>query len=345
MRSAPPELPDPRPDSGFDLRAAAGHVIRGALALRPDEHVVIVVDRQGELFGACLQQAATSAGATSELFVLETCAPRPHHTLATAIRMALPRAQASVVHIAFERGEYPMRSELVDAAIAAGLRHAHLVGVTRQSLIAGLAADPSRIAQIALVLRCYLRSDSAIAVRSPSGTHLTVRCEPWCKWYDTSGVIRPGTKANLPAGELVTCPARVDGVYVADGWVGDASDQLHESLAEAPLVLRIEGGQVTAVEGGRPGLAETVSTMMRRATHLDRVGLVSFGTNIGMTSLADDIFTNQKLPSFHLSLGLTFPDRTGATWTAMDWIAFTSVGADVWVDGTRVMGGGQYLVP
>jgi len=335
----------PATEADFDLRTAAVHVIRGALTLRASERVAIVVDRDGELFGQRLLEAATVAGGSGELVVLEDCGPRPHGVLSPRIREVMSRARASVLHIGFRAGEYPMRAEIVDLAASLGLRHAHMVGVTHGSLAAGLAASPSRIAQIAMVLRCYLRPDSVLAVRSATGTHLTVRCAPWCRWYDTSGVILPGTKANLPAGELVTSPGAVDGVYVADGWVGDAKDQMSEALSAEPLVLRIDAGRVTGVEGGRLGLAARAVSAMRAAANLDRVGLVSVGTNIGMTTLAADVFTNQKLPSFHLSLGLTFPERTGATWSSSSWIAFTSVGADVWIDGTKVMGGGQFLVP
>ena len=37
----------------------------------------------------------------------------------------------------------------------------------------------------------------------------------------TSGLISPDKWANLPAGEVLTSPARVDGVYVVDGILGD----------------------------------------------------------------------------------------------------------------------------
>jgi len=327
------------------LEAAAFGVMDGALALVPGEHVVLVIDRSTAEFGNYLAAAVRPFRATVETFVLEDLGPRPHSMLHALVRKALSHAQASVMHTSFHRGEYPMRSELVDVALAHGLRHAHMVGVTRRSILAGLAASPIRIAEVSRALRLRILPDSRIDVRSARGTDLVVRCEPWCRWYETNGIIQPGTKANLPAGELVTSPASVDGVYVADGWLGDGGGTVHTELAVSPLKLYFARGVLLRIEGDDPSLVRHLEQMIARTPNLDRVGLVNFGTNVGMTGLVDDIFTNQKLPSFHLSLGLSFPERTGASWSARDWIAFTARESDVDIDGAAVLREGRFLVP
>jgi leucyl aminopeptidase (aminopeptidase T) len=327
-----------------ELSMAAQRVVQGALALAAGERLAIVVDEAGVAFGALVSEAAGELGASSALFVLETLGPRPHHVLHASVRDMLPNAQASMLHVRFHAGELPMRAELVDLAATLRLRHAHLVGITRTSLVNGLAVDPRRIAELSRALRIRIRSDSLLSVRSGSGTDLTVRLEPWCRWYETSGVIRAGTKANLPAGELVTSPAEVTGVYVADGFVGDGGGTTAENLSEAPMRLEIDRGIVRRLDGGPAGLGDRLLRVVKDTPNLERVGLVSFGTNVGMIALADDVFTNQKLPSFHLSLGQPFPERTGATWRAMDWIAFTATGSDVDVDGAPLMRAGRYLI-
>ena len=235
-------------------------------------------------------------------------------------------------------------AELVDLAAYGKLRHAHLVGVSRHSLLAGLAADPVDIARLSRAIRVRILPESTLAVRSPCGTDLRVRLEPWCRWYETSGVIQPGTKANLPAGELVTSPASVDGVYVADGCVADASGGLARDVQSEPVRAWFEGGRLRDVQGPDEELVDQMTAQVARTANLDRVGLVNFGTNLGMTEPAEDIFTSQKLPGLHLSLGLSFPQRTGASWNAMDWIAFTTRRCEIDIDGEAVMRNGRYLV-
>lgn len=326
------------------LFQAALSVVDGALAVVPGEHVVVVVDAASRDFGRALEKAIAFFHATSETFVLEDFGERPHDDLHEKLREAVDRADASVMNIAFHPGEFPMRAEFVDLAAYGKLRHAHMVGVSRASLLAGLIAEPASIARLSRALRVRILPTSTVHVFSAAGTDLTVRFERWCKWYETSGVIQPGTKANLPAGELVTCPASVDGVYVADGSLADASGGLTRDLASGPVRLQFEGARIRDAQADDDALAARILAHVCRTENLDRVGLVNFGTNLGMTEPAEDIFTSQKLPGFHLSLGLSFPQRTGASWNAMDWIAFTSRRNAIDIDGQPVMRDGRYLV-
>jgi len=319
-------------------------VVDGALSVVPGERVVIVVDEAAGDFGRALSQAVARFHATPNVFCLEDYGVRPHGQLHEAIRGALEHANASVMNIAFHGGEFPMRAEFVDLAAYGKLRHAHMVGVSRSSLLAGLAADPSAIARLSRAIRVRILPESSVRIRSELGTDVVVRLAPWCRWYETSGVIQPGTKANLPAGELVTSPASVDGLYVADGSVADAGGCLKGDLKANPIKIWFEGGRVRDVLGANEELVTGLMAQMARTENLDRVGLVNFGTNLGMTAPAEDIFTSQKLPGLHLSLGLSFPQRTGASWNAMDWIAFTTRGCEIDIDGEAVMRGGRYLI-
>jgi leucyl aminopeptidase (aminopeptidase T) len=208
----------------------------------------------------------------------------------------------------------------------------------------GFAVDPRRIELLAEALRGRIGPASEIRVRSAGGTDLTVRCHPKRRWIEHTGVIRRGMKENLPAGVMETCPGEVEGVFVADGSLGDGNGDLHAVLSEHPMRLHISGGTVSRFECGNEALLTDVTNLAQKSAYLDRVGLVGFGINTGMTSLAGDIFTDQKTPGFHLSLGMTFPPLTGATWSATNWIAFTGLGADVQIDGVDVLKSGTWVI-
>jgi leucyl aminopeptidase (aminopeptidase T) len=306
----------PRVDAA--LAVAARRVIEGSLSIVPGERLVLVMDESTREIGTALVEVATLAGAETSIFVLEQLGPRPHTQLHPEVAEALTKAQASILLTRFEDGELGARSQLVDRAAQLRLRHAHLIGVSARSLIAGMAVDPRRIADVARALRFRLRPTSSIKVKSSSGTDLLVRCEARHRWVEYSGVISPGTKANLPAG-------------------------LAGLLTRSPLRLEFSGSVLRKIEGRDLATIKRIETMVRRVPQLERVGLVSFGTNVGMSDVVGDIFTDQKLPSFHLSLGITFPEKTGARWTAPSWIAFTQVGSEIDLDGVPAMRGGRYL--
>jgi leucyl aminopeptidase (aminopeptidase T) len=254
------------------------------------------------------------------------------------------RAHASVLLISFEQHELPMRNELVDLAATHNLRHAHMVGVERESMVRGLAIDPRRIDEQMRALQSHIKPTSQIKVRSTSGTDLTIKLVPRYRWLVCAGIVRPGTKENLPSGELVTHPDDVDGVYVADGTLGDADGLLTRSLSDSPLRLRIASGKVVSVESNDAKLASTVSEHLRSVARLDRVGLVGFGLNAGIEKPLGNVFTDQKVPGVHLSLGETFPGRTGASWTSTSWIALTTAGCDASVDDFLVLKDGRFVL-
>jgi leucyl aminopeptidase (aminopeptidase T) len=238
-----------------------------------------------------------------------------------------------------------MRAEMVDLAERHRLRHAHMVGVSRASMIGGFAADPDRVAEKARALTVHLRPRSRITARSAAGTDLVIALPANVRLSELGAVVTPGKAVNLPGGELIASPESVDGVCVADGTIGDAEGALARSLREMPLVLRIGSSRVQSVTCERdPAFARTVWRRLASVANLDRVALVVFGLNVGLGELVGDVATDQKAPGLHLSLGDTFPDRTGAAWTAMSWIGLALTGLDVDVDKKPVLRGGRYVV-
>ncbi|CAN5344060.1 hypothetical protein BH09MYX1_BH09MYX1_06190 [soil metagenome] len=323
---------------------AARRLVEQSLAVVRGEKLVVIFDKAHEDIGTIVCDAAIVAGATALSRCMEDFGPRPHVRLVAPIRDAIAEAQASVLLVDFHGGELEARSAIVGAAAEHKLRHGHMVGVSRASMIAGFSVDPYRISEKMRAIQTRVRPGGHIALRSDLGTALTVRLGE-CRWIEYGSIVSPGKRVNLPGGELVTSPLGVDGVYVADGTLGDGDGALLRNLQNTPITLRFENGRVVAVECARePSLAHAITVRMRRTNQLDRVGLFNFGVNLGLSEPYGEIFTDQKVPGGHLSLGTTFPDKTGATWDCSSWIAFTTRSCDVDIDKHAILRRGHYLV-
>lgn len=332
------------PNVDYSLLTAAGRIVEGALSVVSGEGVAIIVSAEQRAFGETLATVAQTISAKPQLLILEDHGARPHEGLAPTIAEALAQSQASVFCADSRPDEKPMRLALLSQTTKLGIRHAHLVGVTRRSLLAGFSAEPRRLAEAARVVRVRARPSSIIRVRSPAGTDLTVRCDPACRWSDHTSPIRAGRWENLPAGEVLTCPADVNGTYVATASMSSSFGIQREALRHCPIRLGFEHGVLKRMESPEEGLCPKLWQKIRATPNTERVGLLLIGTNVGVHEPTGDIITDKTLPGAHLWLGKTLADETGARWSSDAWVAFTAEGTDVDLDDVPLIRQGRYVV-
>ena len=261
--------------------------------------------------GTALLEIARDLGADPIVHEIESHGERPIRQLPEPIRAAMGRAQASLVAIGFDDGEIGMRLELLDAVRTLSLRHAHMTGVSRKSLIAGFSVDPARILAMTRAVRTRLRADSRLRLRTPAGSDLEVRLDPLMRWAEHVGVIRPGKWENLPSGKLLTCPATVRGVFVADASIGAHFGQAAGLLERNPVRIEIEGSICKGVRSSDRALQREVEAFLAREHNLLRVGGVCLGTNVGILSPTGEIVADQNLPGLAHRLRLERPRADG----------------------------------
>jgi leucyl aminopeptidase (aminopeptidase T) len=328
----------------YDLANAARRVIEGALGVVRGEHVVLVVDRSRRDVGTALLEVARDIGADPIVHELESSGERPLRQLPEAIRSALGRAQASVVNIAFEDGEIGVRHEILDAVKDFQLRHAHMIGISRKSLIAGFSVDHARVLDTTRAVRTRIRPDSRLRLRTPAGSDLEVSLDPSMRWAEHVGVIRPGRWENLPSGKLTTCPSSVRGVFVCDASLGGQFGQSVGLLERAPVRIEIEGSMCKSVRCVDRAVQREVETFLAREHNLTRVGGICLGTNVGILSPTGEIVADQNLPGLHILFGSAAADQTGATWSTRAQLPMTCAGGDVDLDGAPLLRAGRYMV-
>ncbi len=329
----------------FDLANAARRIVEGSLGLVAGERIVIVVDRSRRDLGATLHEVARTTGAKTVLLELEELGDRPHRRVPDQLAKELETAQASILLCGFEDGEQSMRVELVmDLVRKLGLRHAHMIGVTRRSMLTGFSVDQARVLDATRAVRTRLRPDSVLKLRTDTGTDLEVKLNPAHRWLEHIGVIRPGRWENLPSGEIETAPGDARGVFVADASMGGHFGQAAGLLTDKPVRLEIEGGYCKAVRCRDLGLQREVERFIRSEHNADRVGSVGFGTNVGITAPIGDVSCDQNMPGMHIGFGSTFADQTGASWNSRAQITFTCSRGDVDIDGTPLLRQGRYII-
>jgi leucyl aminopeptidase (aminopeptidase T) len=224
------------------------------------------------------------------------------------------------------------------------LRHGHMVGVGRRAMMAGFSADPQRVLDATRAVRTRLRPDSVLRLRSPAGSDLEVKLDPRHRWQERVGVVRPGRWENLPSGELFTCPADVNGVFVADASIGGVLGARVGALGRTPVRVEIRGAACRGVQCVDRGLATAVDGLLRAERNGEKVGMVVLGTNVGMHDATGEVVSDQNMPGLHIAFGATFADQTGASWDAPTQLSMAGANADVDLDGTPLLRQGRYLV-
>lgn len=327
----------------FSLVEAARRVVEGALSVVPGQKVLIVVDQASVDVGNALLDACEQRSAEGTLLVLEYLQPRPHERLHPDIAAHMKGVEASIFIAGFAEGEGQMRREFVGEAANHKLRHAHMVGVTKRSMLTGLSADPRRVANVASLVRGRLHSQSVLRVRSLEGTDLEVTCHPSHRWSEHSGIIRRGFWENLPTGEIITTPANVNGVFVCNASMSEVFGAREGLLKWKPVTFELRGGYVKDIQSPHGPLARDVRAWIKSGRFFDRVGMVSLGTNIGISEAIGEVICDQNIPGLHMSLGTTCADETKAPWDAEGQLVLTSSNQDVDLDGRPLIRSGRYL--
>jgi aminopeptidase len=329
----------------FELANAAKRVVHGALSVVPGERLVVVADEPRYEVGRAFVEAARALGASADVVAIERFGARPLRGLPSALSEALRNAQASILIVGLDDAEMGMRRELLELVRDVRLRHAHMIGLTRKALATGFSADPARVLDTTRAVRTRLRPRSVLRLRTAAGAELEVRLGPASVWSVHDGAIRAGRWENLPAGELTTSPEEVSGVYVADASLGGQIGAAAGLLTSKPVRVEIEGGICKRVACVDRALARQIEEFIGREHHLNRVGTITLGTNIGILGPTGEFVCDQNLPGLHIAFGSVIPELTGASYQTRSQLMMTCTQSDIDLDGAALMRKGRYLIP
>ena len=325
-----------------ELEPGARNAVEVCLGIRPDERVALIADEASGEVAASLAAALDHVGAPWDGVLIEQVADRPLGGAPPAVLDALEHADAGILCIQPRQGELGARMEIVSLVERRGMRYAHMVGVTSQIMRQGMRADYKLVDELSQRLCERMRTARSLRVISQGGTSLTATFDPELTWVKTSGLINRRYWSNLPAGEVFTTPASVDGVFVCDGTAGDYFGPKYGDLSATPLRLEIAGGRLQAASCARADLEREFWTYCHTDEHSDRVGELAFGTNIALEEMIGVLLQDEKIPGVHLAFGDPYGSQTGAPWKSRTHIDVLTRRCDVWIDDQQVIEGGRY---
>jgi len=314
------------------------------LKVRPGEVVVIITDEQTLPIAAALDEQLRAAEGRVQAFVLEDLAPRPLTSFPEAIAHAMESADVTVFAAAALPGELAARIAMTKIVNRRRIRHAHMVNITPRIMREGMRADFDKVDKLARWVLARTRAARSLTASTPAGTRLEATFSAAIKWLPTSGIITPEKWANLPGGEVFTAPARVDGVYVVDGVLGDWLAPKYGDMKNHPLVVEIENSRLVKATCDRPEILADFHAYTSTDSNSNRVGELALGVNTAVKDVIGQILQDEKLPGLHLAFGHPYSEHTGADWSSSTHIDIVGRRFDVDVDGVPLMRDSRFLV-
>lgn len=337
----------PTPLSGGypeDLVAGARNAVVTCLRIRPHERVALVTDLETGPIAAALADQVREVGAALDVRVMEDYGARPMLSLPDPIAAVLETADVSIYAGQPRAGELAFRRALTEIIDRRKIRHAHMVSISPRIMREAMRADFNEVDALSTRLLARAERAKKIAARSRAGSDLVAAFDPKIRWLKTSGIISTQKWGNLPGGEVLTAPERVDGIYVADGVVGDYLCARYGDLRETPLSVTIENSRIVEIRCANRQLARDFASYTSTDENSNRVGEFALGTNTAIQNVIGNILQDEKLPTLHLAFGHPYTEHTGASWQSTTHIDIVGRNFDVSFDGEPIMADGRFLI-
>src|ERR1700683_373701 len=327
-----------------ELSLGASNAVETCLAILPGERVTLISDESSAPVAASLAAAIERRGAIGAPFLLESLGSRPLRRAPQAVLDSLESADAGILCMNPQEGELGARKDIVGVVERRQIRYAHMIGVTPGIMQQGMRADYKMVDRLSEQLLQRMHVARSLTVRTAAGTSLVATFDPGMDWVKTSGLISRRYWSNLPAGEVFTTPAKVDGTFVCDGTAGDHFCGKYGDLQRTPLVLEIRAGRLQKATCDRKDLEEEFWSYCHTDENSDRVGELAFGTNLSLSDMIGVLLQDEKLPGVHLAFGDPYGSQTHAAWSSRTHVDVLARRCDVWIDEDQVIEKGRYML-
>ncbi len=246
---------------------------------------------------------------------------------------------ASIYLASSQKGEIKFRIKLLNLLKKLKVRHLHLVGLDEKIWRSGLKVDYNEVKKITERVYRIVKRARKIEVTNKEGTNITF--EGFYKWVKDSGILIKAGFNNLPAGEVFTCPKKVNGTFVARV-IGDYFIK-YGKLREK-VILEIKNSKLEKISCEDKKLERELKNYLVGKKCYKRVGEIGIGTNIFLKRVIGNLLQDEKLPTCHIALGDPYKEETGANYSCDKHIDFITLKATIKVNGKLLMKNGKYVI-
>jgi leucyl aminopeptidase (aminopeptidase T) len=325
-----------------ELMPGARNAVETCLGVRAGEHVALIADEACRTVAASIAAALHEREAQFTELLLEDFGLRPMTVAPAEVLNALETADVGVLCMTPQPGELGARMAIVKVVERRQIRYAHMVGVTPEIMQQGMRADYRMVDRLSDRLRERMLRAETLTVKTEAGTKFAAHFDRGLDWVKTSGLINPRYWSNLPAGEVFTTPATVDGTFVCDATAGDHFNGKYGDLQPTPLTLTIKAARLVSVECARKDLEQEFWDYCHTDENSNRVGELAFGTNLGLSEMIGVLLQDEKFPGVHIAFGDPYGSQTHADWKSTTHVDVLTRKCDVWIDDDQVIEKGRY---
>src|SRR5258707_10557457 len=331
-------LGSPRPE----LMPGARNAVETCLGIPFGRPGALIADKASRAVAASIAAALDDRRAPYTGLLLEDFGPRPMSVAPTAVLNALETADLGVMCMTPQPGELGARMAIVRVVERRQIRYAHMVGVTPEIMQQGMRADYKMVDRLSDSLRERMLRAETLTLKTEAGTKIAAHFDRGLDWVKTSGLISPRYWSNLPAGEVFTTPATVDGTFVCDATAGDHFNGKYGDLQVTPLTLEIKGAPLVGATCARKDLEQEFWEYCHTDENSDRVGELAFGTNLGLSEMIGILLQDEKFPGVHIAFGDPYGSQTHADWKSKTHVDVLTRNCDVWIDTDQIISKGHY---
>jgi len=325
-----------------ELMPGAKNAVQVCLGVRAGERVLVIADEVSRSVAASLERALREQAVEFTGLLLEDYGPRPMNGAPEPVLEALERTDVGMLCMTPQPGELSARMAIVRVVERRQIRYAHMIGVTPEIMQQGMCADYRKVDELSDRLRERMLRAETLTVKTTAGTAISAHFDRGLDWVKTSGLISPRYWSNLPAGEVFTTPATVDGTFVCDATAGDYFNGKYGDLQTTPLTMTIKRGRLIKVDCARKDLEEEFWTYTHTDENSNRVGELAFGTNLGLTEMIGVLLQDEKFPGVHIAFGDPYGSQTHADWKSRTHVDVLTRNCNVWIDDDQVIEKGKY---
>lgn len=291
-----------------DLFDGVEGFLREYAAVEPEDAVLVVYAPDSREAAALIATVLRTRGIPTTTLVMRALVDEG---LAARLEGALPRAEdvaGKVVFVTLEAdtmSHFEVFRGVLGRYAPDRCRFVRVISASEELFTMASRATPAELSRRNAYLLDRLMGTKGLEVRADGGTDLRIRLDlEQYDWISNRGAWRPGAFMILPAGEVATFPADVEGVLVADGAVNcNVIARLDMRLADHPLTVEIEGGRAVDFHCADPDIHELIRLCFKRPNGR-RIGELGFGTNAEVTEfLAANSHLNERRPGVHLGFG------------------------------------------